>query len=217
MIGLTESQFSQLLGSIQIRQEHKIPTFSGCTAKFIGKCNNVSKVEDFIATILAYKAAENISDFYALTSFPLLLDGYAASWWQGVKNEPKTFDGAIELLRNAFSPPRPDWRICAEIFQDKQKPTETTDEFVCRKRRLFAQLKNKIDEKLILNLIYHQISSHIRDKMGMENINCFQDLLLKARNIELSYHENNNNSFEKQLESTQKSSEKEEPHSRCML
>ena len=208
MIGLTESQLSQLLGTIQIRQEHKIPTFSGCTAKFIGNSNNVSKVEDFIATILVYKAAENISDFYALTSFPLLLDGYAASWWQGVKNEPKTFDGAIELLRNAFSPPRPDWRICAEIFQDKQKPTETTDEFVCRKRRLFAQLKNKIDEKLILNLIYHQISSHIRDKMGKESISCFQDLLLKARDIKLSYHENNNNSLQKQLEFTQKSSER---------
>ena len=36
LIGLTESQFSQLLGSIHIRQEHNISTFSGCTAKFIG-------------------------------------------------------------------------------------------------------------------------------------------------------------------------------------
>ena len=202
LIGLTERQFSELLGNIQSRQSSRITTFSSCTARFNGG-RNVSKVEDFIATILVFKDAEDVPDFYALTSFPLLLEGYASAWWQGVKNEARCFDDAIDLLRNAFSPPKPDWRIFAEIFQDKQKVNENTDVFVCRKRRLFAQLKEKVSEKMIINMLFSQLSIHIRDKISNEGINSFQDLLSKARDIECSYNENRD-SFMKQIESKEK-------------
>ncbi|KNC22596.1 hypothetical protein FF38_00157 [Lucilia cuprina] len=135
-INLTERQFSDLLGSLQVRQEFKT-TFSSCSARFNGG-RSTSKVEDFIATTLVFKEAEHILDQMALISLPLLLEGYASSWWQGVKHEANNFDEAIKLLRTAFAPPKPDWRIYAEIFQDKQKLSESIDSFICRKRRLFA-------------------------------------------------------------------------------
>ncbi|XP_055842440.1 activity-regulated cytoskeleton associated protein 2-like [Episyrphus balteatus] len=186
-ISLTESQFSSLLGSLNVREGSR-STFSSCNARFGG--SNSSKVEDFIETIIVYKNAVSISDHFALTSFPLLLDGYASSWWQGVKHEAKSFDEAIELLRTAFSPPRPDWRIFAEILQDKQKITETTDSFICRKRRLFSQLKKTFPEQTIIDLLFSQISLRIRERLSREDFQTFQDLLNRAREIELSLNEN---------------------------
>lgn len=59
-INLTERQFSDLIGSLQVRQDIKA-TFSSCSARFNGG-RSTSKVEDFIATILVFKEAERISD-----------------------------------------------------------------------------------------------------------------------------------------------------------
>lgn len=132
----SNAQFRELMSGLSMRQETR-STFSNCTARFSGGRNS-TKVEDFLVTILVYKEAEGISDLYALTSLPLLLDGYASSWWQGVQDEARTFTDAVYLLRNAFAPVKPDWRIFSEICQERQKTFETTDEFICRKRRLFA-------------------------------------------------------------------------------
>lgn len=154
-ITLTQGQFMDLLGGLNIRQEPR-STFANCSARFSGG-SNTTKVEDFIATILVYKDAEHVSDFLALTSLPLLLEGYASTWWQGVKDEAMTFEMAIDLLRKAFSPPKPDWRIFAELNQEKQKSFESTDGFICRKRRLFAQLSELLSEKTMLNIIFSQL------------------------------------------------------------
>lgn len=201
-ITLTERQFSNLLGNLSSTQERKI-TFSSCSARFNGG-RNTSKVEDFIATILVFKEAENISNEMALISLPLLLEGYASTWWQGLKYEAKTFEEAIELLRSAFAPPKPDWRIFSEIFQDKQKPFESTDSFVCRKRCLFAQLKERLSESTIINMVFSQISIPIREKINRETVETFHDLLSKARDIELCINENNSENSKKPFESREK-------------
>lgn len=187
-IVLSDSQFRQLLGGMTMRQESK-STFSSCTARFTG-ARNSANVEDFLATIQVYKDTENISDFLALTSLPLLLEGYASTWWQGVQDEARDFNDAIELLRKAFAPVKPDWRIFNEIFQEKQKSFESTDAFICRKRRLFAQLSEKLSEKTILNMIFGQLNFQIRGKLSRDNINTFQDLLQQSREIEMTISEN---------------------------
>lgn len=204
-VSLSESQFSHLLGN-SVRQESR-STFSSCSARFNGG-RSTAKVEDFIATILVYKEAENMSDSMALLSLPLLLEGYASSWWQGVKFEAGTFSDAIALLRDAFSPPKPDWRIYSEIFQDKQRPYESTDSFVCRKRSLFAQLKERLPESTIINMIFSQISIQIREKIPRESVKTFQELLYKARDIELSINEN-------KTEGNKTFSSSEKPQIRC--
>lgn len=182
------NQLSSLIGNLNARQETKT-SFSSCSSRFNGG-RNTAKVEDFIATILIFKEAENIPDERALLSLPLLFEGYASTWWQGVQYEAKTFNEAIELLRNAFSPPKPDWRIYSEIFQDKQRPNESTDAFVCRKRSLFAQLKERLPENTIINMIFSQISIPIREKIPRESVSSFQELLYRARDIEMSISEN---------------------------
>ena len=133
-VSMTQDQFTQLLSSLKSKNDRA--TFSTCTARFHGTTNSTD-VDDFIATILVYQEAEGISNEHALLSFPLLLEGYAASWWQGVKSEAKSFTKAIDLLRKNFAPPKPDWRLFAELFQEKQKLLESTDTFVCRKRKMF--------------------------------------------------------------------------------
>lgn len=157
-VTLTENQFRQLIGNLHVSQESR-STFSKCSARFNGG-RNTSKIEDFIASILVFKEAENITDERALISLPLLLEGYASSWWQGIKNEPRSFNEAIDLLRKAFSPPKPDWRIFAEINREKQRLSESTDAFVCRQRQLFAQLRKKPSESTMLNMIF---STFIKD------------------------------------------------------
>uniref|UniRef100_A0A1I8NJN2 Retrotransposon gag domain-containing protein n=1 Tax=Musca domestica TaxID=7370 RepID=A0A1I8NJN2_MUSDO len=116
---------------------------------------------------------------------PLLLEGYVSTWWQGVQHEAKKFYMAIDFLRKAFSPPKPDWRIFAEITQDKQKILESTDSFICRKRRLFAQLSDRLSEKTMINIIFSQLNVFIREKLSRDDVKTFQDLLHKARDIEM--------------------------------
>ena len=175
-ITMTENQFAQLMNNLQPRKEKS--TFSTCTARFSGS-RNTTNVEDFIATILVYKEAEDITDSRALFSLPLLFEGYAASWWQGVKQEADSFSKAIELLRANFAPPKPDWRLFAEIFQDKQRVLEATDSFICKKRKIFALLSEKITENSMLNMLYSQLLITIRERIPRENIKNFQNLLEK--------------------------------------
>lgn len=185
---LNEQLIASLLSNVQVRPQISA-TFSTCSARFNGSSDK-ENVEDFIATILVYKESTHISDRLALISMPLLLEGYASSWWQGVKDEASTFEDAINLLRSAFAPIKSDWRIYSEIFKDKQKPTESTDSFICRKRRLFALLKEKVSERAIIDMIYYQINVNIREKVPREAVKTFQDLLSSAREIELFMTEN---------------------------
>lgn len=194
-LNITEQLVSALLGNLQVRPQIS-STFSTCSTRFNG-ASDKENVEDFISTILVYKESTHISDRLALVSFPLLLEGYASSWWQGVKHEATTFDDAIDILRSAFAPIKSDWRIYSEIFKDKQKPTESTDSFVCRKRRLFALLREKVSESAIIDMIYYQINVHIREKIPREIIMTFQDLLGRARELELFINESKTDNFNK--------------------
>lgn len=181
---VTEEMFRNLLGGLAVRERPKTSTFSTCSSRFSGDRNS-SKVEDFIATILVYKESESIADVHALNSLPLLLEGYASTWWQGVKDEARTFQDAIDLLKKAFAPPKPDWRLYSEIFREKQRNFESTDAFVCRKRSLFAQLSEKLPEKIMIDMIFAQLSMQIRERISRINVSSFQELLAKAREVEM--------------------------------
>lgn len=103
-IALSEDQLTRLVAAIGVKEFQG--SFSRCTARYNGE-RNTSRLEDFIATISVYKDSENVSDKNALVGFPLLLEGFASNWWQGVKNEAKSFEDALKLLRSSFAPPKP--------------------------------------------------------------------------------------------------------------
>lgn len=74
-----------------------------------------------------------------LRGLPMLFNGFAASWWQGVKHSVITWKDAVELLRSNF-PKKPPHRIYRELFATEQDSKTPTDVFVCKARALLAQL-----------------------------------------------------------------------------
>lgn len=54
-------------------------------------------------------------------------------------------------------------------------------------------------------MVFSLINIQIREKISRESIDTFQDLLLKAREIELLNNENNPETFKKQHETKDKS------------
>ncbi|XP_075157626.1 activity-regulated cytoskeleton associated protein 2-like [Haematobia irritans] len=139
MVSLTTEEFKQLLESVG-RSNTRIGSFSNCTARFDGE-RNPSKVEEFISAITTFKVVENINDENAVSSMPMLLEGDASEWWRGVKTSSFRFSDVITMLREAFSPPKPAWRVYAEINEARQQMNEPTDSFIRKKRALFSRLR----------------------------------------------------------------------------
>ncbi|XP_053999877.1 activity-regulated cytoskeleton associated protein 2-like [Hylaeus anthracinus] len=129
---LSTSQFSQILESIQRTQPVKEGSFAKCTARFDGNSNH-AKVVEIIATISIFKDIEFISDENALRGLPLLLEGYATTWWRGVQPTVRTWEDAIDAIRATFAPRRPAYQIYMEIFRHSQDAKTATDLFISKK------------------------------------------------------------------------------------
>ena len=64
---------------------------------------------------------ENIIDENAVNSMPMLLESDAAEWWRLVKSSAEKFSDVTRMIRDVFSPPKPAWRIYAEINETANK------------------------------------------------------------------------------------------------
>lgn len=95
-------------------------SFSNCTHRF-GGARSHDEVEEFITNIVTYKELEDISDENALKGISLLFYGIASTWWQGVRKEAKTWNDAIGLIREHFSPTKPAYQVYMEFFEKKQE------------------------------------------------------------------------------------------------
>ncbi|XP_031333805.1 activity-regulated cytoskeleton associated protein 2-like [Photinus pyralis] len=94
---LTDEQFQALLR--QVGAAHPVGNdanghFAKCNARFDG----LSDVEAFLDSISTYKDCLKISDVNALRGLPMLLDGLAATWWQGIKQTTLTWEDAVKAL-----------------------------------------------------------------------------------------------------------------------
>ncbi|XP_036322142.1 uncharacterized protein LOC118736151 [Rhagoletis pomonella] len=124
MTTFTNEQFERLMQAVG--QVNERPgSFSRCTARYTGERSS-AKVEEFIAAIMTFKTVEKISDADAISGMPMVLEGDAAEWWRGVKSKANAFSDEIRMLREAFSPPKPSWRIYVEIFESKQQKNEVS-------------------------------------------------------------------------------------------
>lgn len=72
-------------------------------------------------------------DDNAVSGMTILLEGDAAEWWRGVKLKATTFADVIKMLREAFSRPKPAWRVYEEISEAKQQKNELTHTLFARK------------------------------------------------------------------------------------
>ncbi|CAK9811642.1 Activity-regulated cytoskeleton associated protein 1 [Anthophora quadrimaculata] len=186
-IQMSEEQLYRLLATISMQQA-PAPTpmqksFTCCTARFDGEQTR-TKVEDFIATISIYKEVENITDENGIKGLPLLLEGEAATWWQGVKAGVTTWTQATDLLRAAYAPKKPAYAIYAEVFSTKQEDHVATDIFVAQKRALLAELPHNHTEEVQLDMVYGLLKLRIREKISRCSVYSFQELVSKARTLE---------------------------------
>ncbi|XP_061397364.1 activity-regulated cytoskeleton associated protein 2-like [Musca vetustissima] len=170
----------------------KVSSFANCSARYSGE-GDATKVEEFISAITTFKMVENVSDENAINGMPMLLLGDASEWWAGVKGKAKKFDDVVKMLRDSFCPPKPAWRIYAEIMEGKQQRGEATDSFIRKKRALFAKLTKSPSENDQIDIIFGMLSIDIRDRVFRHKVSSFDDLLKDAREAENVIAERQNN------------------------
>lgn len=159
-------------------------SFSSCSHKF-GGFRNHDKVEEFITNVVTFKELENISDESALKGLSLLFTGIASTWWQGVRKEAKTWNEAISLIREHFSPSKPSYQIYMEFFAKRQGDAVAIDTFVVEKRALLAQLpEGRHTEEVELDFLYGLLSIKYRKHITRTGVKTFKDLLEQGRVIE---------------------------------
>lgn len=186
MASFTNEQFATLLTSLgNIAQNRPVApptsgTFLNCTSRFKGE-----DVSGFLDAITTYKDCANISDENALKGLPLLLESHASTWWVGVKHTQNTFQGALDLLRSTFGQRKPEYKIYMTLFSTPQKKGESIDIFVMSVRKLLSQLPaDDLSDKVQLDMIYGLLHSKYRSKIKRADINNFDQLLTKGRDIE---------------------------------
>ncbi|XP_023301275.2 activity-regulated cytoskeleton associated protein 2-like [Lucilia cuprina] len=163
--------------------------FSNCCSRFGGERDH-EIVEEFITSIVTYKEVEAITDEDALKSISLLFHGMASTWWQGVRKEVKSWNDALSLIRDHFSPTKPSYQIYGEIFEQKQDERKAIDTFVCQKRALLAQLPDgRHDEECEIDFIYGLLNIKYRKYIARHDIKTFKDLLERGRVIEQNIRE----------------------------
>ncbi|XP_048482478.1 uncharacterized protein LOC125489713 [Plutella xylostella] len=183
---MTEDQLSRLIQSLMstsITEMSRI-SFAKCTSRFNGE-RNYDRVEEFIAAITIFKKIENIGDDDALEGLGLLLIDTASTWWQGVKQEAKTWSSALNLIRAAFAPKKQPHEIYVDLFSSHQRDREPIDDFLCAKRALLAQLPSKRHkEEEQIDLIYGLLNTEMKRQVPRSDVKTFTDLLTKCRHFE---------------------------------
>ena len=191
---LTAEQFDLLLANMRTVLTTPAPTpvptpaasgtFAECKSRFSGAKGEC--VEAFINAIEMYKGCLNVSDENALRGLPMLLDGAAATWWQGVKDTFEVWEDAVKAVRHSFGENKPPYKIFRELFSREQSLSEPTDIFVSHARALLAKLPPtpKLDEQHKLDMVYGLLNNNIRKGVHRDVIATFEDLILKARAVE---------------------------------
>lgn len=146
-------------------------------------------MNEFITNSTFYKESEGITDANALLGLPLLLEGNANTWWQGIKAQVTTWKQATELLKEEFAPSKPDYKIYAEIFRQPQGEGFPTGPFITTKRALFADLKNPQTEEVQLDMVYGMLHLEIRERVARTTVSNFEELKSAARDVEAALRE----------------------------
>jgi hypothetical protein len=153
-VQMSEEQFQQLMIRVGGQSQARIPRhFTQCSARFNGT-RSAAAVEEFVTAATIYKKVEGISDEDALEGLPLLLTGEANPWWNGIKSNVSTWKKAMDLVRNAFAPRVPNYRLFQDIFETPQSATISTDQYVTMQRDRLARISRKLDEEWQLDVVY---------------------------------------------------------------
>ncbi|KAK4876523.1 hypothetical protein RN001_009029 [Aquatica leii] len=188
-VTLTNEQFKELLSHLTVASAPPqgdsvvrglCGSFAKCNSRFNGSSD--IDVNAFTDAIQIYKDCTGISDDNALKGLPMLLDGFAATWYQGVKSTLDTWENAIDLLKSTFGPAKPPYRVYRELFTQEQDLKTKTDVFICKARSILAQLPtDTLTEATQIDMVYGLLNYKIREKIPRDAVTTFQQLLAKAR------------------------------------
>lgn len=191
-VTLTDDQFKELLRQLTMTQTSATPppaaatvtgNFSKCSSRYDG--SKTSDVNAFIDAVEVYKDCTHVSDENALKGLPMLFDGFAASWYQGVKPTLTTWKDATALLQTTFGPRKPPYRVYRELFVEEQLVTDNTDIFVCKCRTILAQLPtDTLNEQTQLDMVFGLLHPDIRKNTPRDKVKTFSELLTQARLVE---------------------------------
>lgn len=157
--------------------------FALCKARFSGAPDD--SLDNFIDAMESYKECARVGDDNALRGLSMLVTGDAAVWWQGIKSTITSWSDAVTSLRSAFGDSRPPHRIYMELFSMSQGPSEKTEIFVARARVLLARLPpGDVTEKVQLDMLYGLIHRRVRERLRRDEVDSFDTLLRKARQVE---------------------------------
>jgi hypothetical protein len=101
----------------------------------------------------------------------------------GAKNATLAWNQAMDGLRHAFAPKKPDHQIYQEIFSEPQDQA-STDVSLNKKRMLFAELDSPLTEKAKLDMVYGLLHKRITQRVTRESVPTLPDLLIRAREVE---------------------------------
>jgi hypothetical protein len=179
---MSPEQFERLLASLKTGPS---PTPSGnladCKSRFAGAKGE--SVAAFIDAVTIHKDCVGVSDLNALKGLAMLLDGAAATWWQGTRATVDNWETAIDALRRSFRELKPNYKIFRELFSRQQKDTEAADAFINSARALLAKL-SPLHEVHQMNMIYGLLSSKIRRLVPRDELNNFETFIAKTRGAE---------------------------------
>ncbi|XP_045535217.1 uncharacterized protein LOC123720914 isoform X2 [Papilio machaon] len=162
--------------------------FASCKARYSGAPDE--SLDGFIDAVEAYKECANVNETNALRGLSMLLTHEAATWWQGIKTTTNKWDHALTSLRGAFGDSRPPHRIYKELFANPQQANEKTELFIAKTRALLSRLpKDDLTTKVQMDMVYGLLHSKIRERLRREEIDTFDTLLRKSREIEESCDE----------------------------
>uniref|UniRef100_V5I885 Retrovirus-related Pol polyprotein from transposon 17.6 n=1 Tax=Anoplophora glabripennis TaxID=217634 RepID=V5I885_ANOGL len=208
---MSEEQFQRLLATLTVRKDSppsqttlsQSGNFTQCSSRFKG--DEHSDVNAFIDAIKIYKDCTHISDVNALRGLPMLLDDFAATWFQGVKGTIQTWSEAVTLLKTTFGQQKAPYRVYRELFAHEQDLKTSTDVFICRARSLLANIpQGDLSEKVQIDMVYGLLHKRIREKVPRDKVTTFNELLTESRLIEELFDK----TFDKIMDSSDKDSSK---------
>ncbi|XP_072375550.1 activity-regulated cytoskeleton associated protein 1-like [Diabrotica undecimpunctata] len=157
------------------------------TARFDGTVN--ADVEAFLNNVVNFKDCSQISDEYALRSLSMLLNGFAATWWQVIKNTVLTWEDTVQALKDAYSKKLVHYLLFREVFSREQNSGEPTELFVSHIRALHAQLPYTLTEEVQLDMVYSLLVRKLRKRLPRYKFYNFKELLMESIEIEASLKE----------------------------
>jgi hypothetical protein len=161
----------------------KVGSFVGCTARFNGT-RSEQELQTFVLNVMLYKDAEGVDDETALKELPLLMEGEAATWWAGIKENICNWSEALKMLQKAFFPPKPAYQIYTEIFATKQDEYIPTEIFIQQKLALLDALPRPHPEDVKIDMIYSLLKPKIHRKVPRESIVTLGQLIAAGNRVD---------------------------------